>query len=115
MRPNAQPPRLICVTHADIRQGEIWTYIPQGSPRQRVVVIVSSDGINQSARPWLLAVEITDEDPEDILAVPIERHGWILASNLFRVYRGWLRERIDELAQQEWDRLASVLRAALDL
>jgi mRNA interferase MazF len=103
------------VPQADIHQGDIWTYVPQDSPRQRVVVIVSSDGINQSIRPWLLAVEITEEDPQDILTVPIENHGWLLASNLSRVYRGWLRERVDALAQQERDRLASALRAALDL
>lgn len=103
------------MTNADIQQGEIWTYVPQGSPRHRVLVIVSSDGVNQSTRPWLLAVEATGDNPEDILAIPIERHGWILTSNLSRVYRGWLGDRVDVLGRQEREQLASALRAALDL
>lgn len=98
-----------------MRQGEIWSYVPEGSPRRPRVVIVSSDGINQSTRPWLLGAPITEDDPQDILAVPIEGHGWIAAFNLSRLYRGWLRERVDELDQPTRERVASALRAALDL
>jgi hypothetical protein len=60
-----------------VRQGEIWSYLPPGSPRQPLIVIVASDGINQSPRPWLLGAPITPEDPQDILAVPVEdRASW---------------------------------------
>lgn len=96
-------------------RGEIWSYVPKGSPRRQAVVIVSSDGINQSPRPWLLGAPITADDPQDILAVPIEGHGWISAGNLTRLYRGWLTEQLDQLDQATLDRLDSALRAALDL
>ncbi|MBV9011149.1 MAG: type II toxin-antitoxin system PemK/MazF family toxin [Pseudonocardiales bacterium] len=98
-----------------MRRGEIWSYVPQGSPRQPFVVIVSSDGINQSSRPWLLGAPITTDDLQDILAVPIEGHGWVSAGNLSRFYRGWLRERVGELDPPALERLATALRAALDL
>jgi len=98
-----------------VRRGEIWSYVPQGSPRQPLVVILSSDGINQSTRPWLLGAPIAGEDPQDILGVLIEGHGWISTANLSRFYRGWLRARVDELDPPTLEQLAAALRAALDL
>lgn len=88
-------------------RGEIWSYVPPGSPRQSLIVIVSSDGINQSSRPWLLGAPITPEDPQNILAVPLEGHGWVSAGNLSRHYRGWLRERVGELGPPPLERLAA--------
>jgi hypothetical protein len=96
-------------------RGEIWSYIPQGSPRQPLVVIVSSDGINQSARTWLLGAPISPDDPQDILAVQIEGRGWVSAGNVTRLYRGWLRERVGELDAPTAVHLNSALRAAFDL
>lgn len=78
-------------------------------------MIVSSDGINQSSRPWLLGAPITTDDPQDILAVPVEGHGWVSGGNLSRFYRGWLRERVGELDPPILERLATAPRAALDL
>jgi mRNA-degrading endonuclease toxin of MazEF toxin-antitoxin module len=98
-----------------VLRGEIWSYVPQGTPRQPLVVIVSSDGINQSSRPWLLGAPITTDDPQDILAVPVEGHGWVSAGNLSRFYRGWLGKRVGELDPPILERLATALRAALDL
>ena len=96
-------------------RGDIWSYVPQGSPRQPLVVIVSSDGINQSTRTWLLGAPISTGDPQDILAVQVEGHGWVSAGNLTRLYRGWLRERVGELDAPTAEHLNSALRAALDL
>jgi mRNA interferase MazF len=98
-----------------VLRGEIWSYIPQGSPRQPLVVIVSSDGINQSARTWLLGAPISPDDPQDILAVQIEDCGWVSAGNVTRLYRGWLRERVGELDAPIAEQLNSALRAAFDL
>jgi hypothetical protein len=98
-----------------VLRGEIWSYVPQGSPRQLRVVIVSSDGINQSTRTWLLGAPIAVEDPRDILALPVEGHGWVSAGNLGRFYRGWLTERLGVLDTATVERLDSTLRAALDL
>jgi len=78
-------------------------------------VIVSSDGINQSTRSWLLGAPITTDDPQDILAVPVDGRGWVSAGDLSRFYRGWLRERAGELDPSTRERLATALRAALDL
>lgn len=96
-------------------RGEIWSYAPQGSPRQPRVVIVSSDGINQSTRTWLLGAPIAPDDPQDILAIPVEGHGWASAGNVTRFYRGWLRERSGALDGPTLEQLNSVLRAAFDL
>ncbi len=96
-------------------RGEIWSYIPQGSPRQPLVVIVSIDGINQSARTWLLGAPISPDDPKDILAVQIEGRGWVSAGKVTRLYRGWLRERVGELDAPTAVHLNSALRAAFDL
>jgi mRNA interferase MazF len=79
------------------------------------VVIVSSDGINQSTRSWLLGAPIAVDDPQDILALPVEGHGWVSAGNLGRFYRGWLSERLGELDRTSAEQLDSALRAALDL
>jgi hypothetical protein len=98
-----------------VLRGEVWSYVPQGSPRRQVVAIVSSDGINQSPRPWLLGAPMSADDPQDILAVPVEGHGWISAGNLTRLYRGWFTEQLGQLDQPTRDRLDSALRAALDL
>ena len=98
-----------------MHRGELWSYEPQSSPRQHVVVIISSDGVNQSRRPWLLGAPLAEENPQDILAVPVEGHGWVSAGNLSRYYRGWLREHVGTLEDQALDELDSALRAALEL
>ncbi|MFF0488902.1 hypothetical protein ACFYTQ_07750 [Nocardia sp. NPDC004068] len=98
-----------------MRRGELWLYNPHGSPRQRTVVLISSDGINESPRPWLIAAEVQDTDPDDILAVSIPGHGWVHAGNLGRIYRGWLAHRIDEIDAEIVERLDTALRAAMDL
>jgi hypothetical protein len=98
-----------------VRRGEVYTYEPQGSPRQQLVVIVSTDGVNDSPRPWLLGVPIRADDPQDILAVPIEGHGWADVASLTRFYRRWLAKRVDMLESSAVERLDTALRAALDL
>lgn len=98
-----------------MQRGEIWSYVPQASPRQQTVVLVSSDGINQSPRPWLVGAPISAEDPNDILAVTVDDLGWVSAGNLTRLYRGWFRDQLGALDRDTAERLDSALRAALDL
>jgi len=98
-----------------VRRGELYTYEPQGSPRRQLVLIVSSDGVNDSARPWLLGVPVRADDPQDILAVPVDGHGWADVTSLTRFFRRWLAERVDAPAPEVVERLDSALRAALDL
>ena len=98
-----------------MQRGDVWAYRPQGSPRQQQVVLVSSDGINQSGRAWLLGVPLTGEDPADILAVPVPDHGWADTGQITRFYRRWLAEHLDTLDADTLDQLNAALRAALDL
>lgn len=98
-----------------MQRGEIWSYTPQDSPRRPLVVLLSSDGINQSRRPWLLGVPLGADDPSDILAVRVEGHGWVSAGHLSRYYRGWLRERVGAVDHATVQQLDAALRAALDL
>ncbi|MEU7142146.1 hypothetical protein ABZ942_22045 [Nocardia sp. NPDC046473] len=98
-----------------MRRGELWIYNPHGSPRRRTVVLISSDGINESPRPWLIAAEVVEDDPQDILAVPVQSYGWVHAGNIGRIFRGWLAERVDEMESETLERLDTALRAAMDL
>lgn len=98
-----------------MQRGEVWRYALDTSPRSRLMVLVSSDGINDSARPWLLGAEVVDDDPQDILAVQLDGHGWVHAGIVSRLYRPGLQERVDELAVDVRERVDTALRAALDL
>ncbi|RJO76787.1 hypothetical protein D5S18_11115 [Nocardia panacis] len=98
-----------------MRRGELWTYHPHGFTRQRTIVLISSDGIHESPRPWLIAAEVMAEDPQDILAVQLAPHGWVHAGNIGRIYRGWLAERVAETDTEVLERLDTALRAAMDL
>lgn len=99
-----------------MRRGEIWRYAAKGPRGDRSLVIVSSDGINADPRrSWLLAVELVDVDPRDLLAVPVPGHGWADASTVVRALRRWMAEPLDTLDPQTLDLLDGALRAALDL
>jgi len=79
-----------------------------------VVAIVSSDGVNDSSRPWLIAADVHQGNPGDILAIAVSG-GWVNAANLSRVYRPWLAERVGNLDPGARESLDTALRAALDL
>jgi len=99
-----------------VRRGEIWTYQPPTQPsRERTVLLLSSDGVNESERPWLLGTELLEDDPQDILGVALDGRFWISTLNLTRLYRGWLTERVAEIDQGVLERVDIALRAALDL
>lgn len=99
-----------------MRRGELRRYIRPSTPeRQRTVVILSSDGINESSRPWLLGIEVRDRDPGDILAVPVTGHGWAYAGDLTKLYRAWIGHRLGTLDATTLSRLSGALHAALDL
>ncbi|WP_033287498.1 hypothetical protein [Amycolatopsis jejuensis] len=99
-----------------MHRGEVWTYHPPTDPaRQRTVVLLSSDGVNESERPWLLGTELLDRDPQDILGVAVDARYWVSTLNLTRLYRPWLTERIAEIDQDVQEQIDVALRAALDL
>lgn len=99
-----------------MRRGELRGYTRPSTPGQiRTVVILSSDGINDSPRPWLLGVELRDRDPGDLLAIPVTDKGWAYAGDLSRLYRDWIGRRLGQLDTTTVARLDGALRAALDL
>jgi hypothetical protein len=99
-----------------VRRGELRRYTRPSTPeRPRTVAIMSSDGINESPRPWLLGIELRDRDPGDILAVPVTDHGWAYAGDLSKLYRAWTGDRVGELDATTLTRIDGALRAALDL
>jgi hypothetical protein len=79
------------------------------------VVLLSSDGVNESERPWLLGTELLERDPQDILGVAIDARYWVSTLNLTRLYRPWFDERIAEIDLDVQERIDIALRAALDL
>jgi len=102
-----------------VRRGEIWLYEPKGSPRSRLVVLVSAQGVLDSTRRQLIAVDVRDRDPGDILAVSIatagEEPAWVLGNDTSRVFRHWLAEQVGRLTAEELSRLDTMLRLALGL
>ena len=57
-----------------MQRGELRGYTRPSTPDQvRTVVILSSDGINDSPRPWLLGIELRERDPGDLAGHPGRR------------------------------------------
>lgn len=99
-----------------MHRGEVWTYHPPTHPaRARTVLLLSSDGVNESERPWLLGTELLDRDPQDILGVALDSRHWVSTLNLTRIYRPWLSERVAEIGHDVQESIDGALRAALDL
>jgi hypothetical protein len=96
-------------------RGEVWRYAPKGMPRERTVLIVSADGINNSPRPWVYGLEVVAEDPRDILTVHLPGQLWVNGTSLSRLWRDWLRERVGSLEGEALDAVDAMLRTAIDL
>ncbi|GAA4858572.1 hypothetical protein [Actinomycetospora straminea] len=99
-----------------MRRGELRRYTRPSSPEvPRAVVLLSSDGINESPRPWLLGIELRTQDPGDVLAIPVGGGRVAYAGDLTRLYRAWVGERLGVLDATTLARIDGALRAALDL
>ena len=99
-----------------MRRGELRGYTRPSTPEQaRTAVILSSDGINDSPRPWLLGIELRGRDPGDLLAIPVADHGWAYAGDVSRLYRAWVGAALGQVDTTTLGRLDGALRAALDL
>lgn len=79
------------------------------------MLLLSSDGVNESERPWVLGTELLEDDPQDILGVALDSRFWISTLNLTRLYRAWLNERVAEIDQSVQEQVDMALRAALDI
>ncbi len=78
-------------------------------------MILSSNSLNSSPRPWALGLELQERDPGDILAIPVAGYGWAYVRDLTRLYRAWTGERVGQLDELTLARLAGAVQAALDL
>ncbi|MFR9802615.1 hypothetical protein ACL02T_09970 [Pseudonocardia sp. RS010] len=79
------------------------------------MLLLSSDGINDSPRPWLLGIELRERDPGDLLAIPVHGRGWAYAGDLSRIYRAWVGKQEGTVDATTLARVDGALRAALDL
>lgn len=99
-----------------MRRGDLRRYVRPSSPEvPRIVVILSSDSVNSSDRPWVLGMEVQQRDPGDILAIPVAGYGWAYVRDLTRLYRAWIGERVGQLDELTLMRLTGAVQAALDL
>jgi hypothetical protein len=61
-----------------LHRGTVYPYKPvlarPGQSLQRL--IVSADPLNESSLPVVLGLQVVDRDPESLLSVRLEGHGW---------------------------------------
>jgi hypothetical protein len=96
-------------------RGDLWRYDPKGSPRQRVVLIVSAPGIANSTRRWVYGLDVVDNDPGDILATRLSDGRWVNGTSLCRLWRDWLTDHLGTIDTDAQDAVDGLLRTALDL
>lgn len=99
-----------------MRRGDLRRYVRPSSPEvPRIVVILSSDSVNSSLRPWVLGMELQQRDPGDILAIPVTGYGWAYVRDLTRLYRAWIGKHVGQLDELTLARITSAVQVALEL
>jgi mRNA-degrading endonuclease toxin of MazEF toxin-antitoxin module len=101
-----------------VRRGEIWRYEPvvQRAGQSTARLIVSADAINDNdALPTVYAMHVADSDPESLLAVAVEPHGWAMALEVDRPLRRRLVEHLGRASAEQMDAVDNALRATFDL
>lgn len=101
-----------------MKRGELWRYEPvvnrPGQPTARL--IVTADSVNRNeALPAVYVMHVVDTDPQSLLAVRIEGHGWAIATEIDRPIRKRLVERIGEAGSTEMEQIDNALRAVFDV
>lgn len=96
------------------RRGEVWEYKPvvARTDTADLRLVVSTDAVNGSEFPAVLAMRIEPEDPGGVLAVRVGSHGWALALTVQPTMRSRLVDRVDAETMEHVD---AALRAVLDL
>jgi hypothetical protein len=99
-----------------VRRGDLHRYVRPSSPDvPRTVLILSSESLNRSDRPWALGMELQRSDPGDILAIPVAGYGWAYVRDISRLYRAWIGERVGHIDDLTLTRITNAMKAALDL
>lgn len=102
-----------------MQRGELCRYALRGTRERTVLLVAAQHVLDDSRHAMLYAIEVTNADPQHLLAIPVTvvaEHGWLdVARNLIRVYRDALVESYGRLSDEQLDRVDLALRAALDL
>lgn len=99
------------------RRGAVHPYQPvlhrPGQSLQRL--IVSADPLNESSLPVVLGLQVVDRDPESLLSVRLEGHGWAVITTIEQVIKSRLGGPSGIISPDEQQAVDNALRASLDL
>lgn len=111
------PLRLTRPGELALRRGAVYPYKPAlqrpGQSLQRL--IVSADPLNESALPVVLGLHVIDNDPDSLLSVRLDSHGWAVITTIEQVIKSRLGEPVGVISPDEQRAIDNALRAALDL
>lgn len=98
-----------------MRRGDIYYYGQPGAALQKIVLLASNQAVLDSERAWFMGLDLVEDNDGDILTVSIPGHGWVNTSATHRLYRHWVRDRIDGTDRETMEQVEDALRASLDL
>ena len=100
-----------------LRRGAVYPYKPvlqrPGQSLQRL--IVSADPLNESPLPVVLGLQVVDRDPDSLLSVRLEGHGWAVITTVEQVIKARLDEPAGVISPDEQQTVDNALRPALDI
>jgi mRNA-degrading endonuclease toxin of MazEF toxin-antitoxin module len=100
-----------------LRREAVYPYKPvlhrSGQSLQRL--IVSADPLNESPLPVVLGLQVVDRDPDSLLSVRLEGHGWAVITTIEQVIKSRLDEPSGVISPDEQQAVDNALRTALDL
>lgn len=101
-----------------MRRGELWRYDPvilrAGHSTTRL--IISADSLNGNAAfSTVYGMHVVATEPESLLSVRIDPHGWAFALEIDRPLRSRLVERLGTATPEQMDAVDTALRATFDL
>ncbi len=98
-------------------RGAVHPYTPvlprPGQSLQRL--IVSADPLNESSLPVVLGLQVIDRDPDSLLSVRLDGHGWAIVTTVEQVIKTRLGEPVGVISPEEQQAVDNALRVALDL
>ncbi|MGH3831224.1 MAG: hypothetical protein ACRDRS_12395 [Pseudonocardiaceae bacterium] len=78
-------------------------------------MIVSAEPLNESTLPVVLGLQVVDHDPDSLLSVRLDGHGWAVITTIEQVIKSRLDEPAGVISPDEQQAVDNALRAALDL
>jgi hypothetical protein len=100
-----------------LHRGEVRDYKPvlerPGQSLQRL--IVSANPLNDSDLPIIIGLQVVERDPNNLLAVRLEGHGWAVATTIEQVIRRRLGAVAGVISLDEQRAVDNALRATMEL